>query len=76
MPNDSDEYYRTVYVLEVLSDRTILNLPLSVVVHEMTDGDFSGAYETSEMRVSKKMMSQLLIEQGSYPVFLFGDEKE
>ncbi len=74
--DDSDKYYRTVYILEILSDQTILDLPLSVVVHEITHGDFSGNYEVSEMRVTKKMMREMLVAQGSDPEFLLGDEEE
>ena len=64
-------YFRTLYTLEVLSDREISNLDMEQIAYEIRDGDCSGAFKFVEQKeVSADEMAKLLFAQGSDPDFL------
>lgn len=75
-PGQQTNLYRTVYTIEILSDQRVIGWPLATIIHEMYHGDVSGRYSYSEIQVSREFMRQLLIDQGSDPEFLLGEDEE
>lgn len=67
-------FYKTTYTVTVLSDR-VPEEDLQVVAREAVQGDYSWSYEiTCQKEVTPEEMAELLIEQGSEPSFLLGDD--
>jgi hypothetical protein len=70
--------YRTLIVIEVLSDREFTlgsDIDLEGVVREIEGGDFSGLVEEIDTReISHVDMSRLLEHQESDPEFLLGEK--
>lgn len=65
------KFYRTVFVIEVLSEDQIPpHIELETVANEIGRGGWSGEFyvKTTE-EVSGKKMAKMLIEQGSDPSF-------
>lgn len=70
-------FHKTVISIEILSDGPYVAESLEKIYHDITDGDCSGVWnviETAELTRSE--MSDALIEQGSDPEFLFGDDED
>lgn len=72
------KYYRTVFVVEVLSTCENMNdLSLSEISNEITFGEASGSVEVSyHKEISEKEMRKKLLEQGSDPEFLIPNEED
>lgn len=72
------KFYRTQIIFEVLSDEPIPDeLGLDGVLYECNEGGWSGqttGWHSEE--VSRELMSDLLIAQGSDPEFLLGEEAD
>lgn len=78
MPEISKEatmkYYKTIVVVEVLSNEPLQNPSLYEIAREIRSGGWSGNYEIgASEEVSKEKMAELLIAQGSDPAFLIQD---
>jgi hypothetical protein len=71
-------YYKTTIVFEVLTDEPLPDeLSLGDIVNETIHGGASGEVkECKTEEVSREAMAQLLIDQGSDPEFLLGDDEE
>jgi hypothetical protein len=66
--------YRTLILVEVLSDTPVADWDLVDVAREMTDGDLSGVTEVVDSReISRRSMAAALRRQGSDPEFLLGE---
>jgi hypothetical protein len=63
-------FYRTLVVVEVLGESEINFDTLEQLHHAITDGDFSGSWDTSCLEVTENQMADLLEAQGSDPGFL------
>jgi len=73
--SETTELYRTVFVVEVLSNEPLNHLNLNEVAYEICEGDASGRHEVLDHRkISKEDMTKLLLEQRSDPSFLIVDE--
>lgn len=78
----AEQYYRNVYVVEVLSDEPIPDSlaweNLGNIEHEITFGGSSGQVKrtVTNEEVSREKMAELLQAQGSDPEFLLGDEDD
>lgn len=71
------ELYRTVFVVEVLSNEPRDDWSLKEIAHDIVSGDSSGIYEVLDSReISKKDMAEALQRQGSDPEFLLGEEED
>jgi hypothetical protein len=71
----TEKLYRTVFEVEVLSDRPVNDRGLRDIAEDIVDGDLSGVVQVkSAEEVSRAQMSQLLLSQGSDPEFLLGDD--
>ena len=74
-PQENSGKYRTLIVVEVLSDKPVSDWSLSEIAHEIVDGESSGCVEVKDAReISNHDMYDLLNEQGSDPEFLLGEE--
>jgi len=72
---EGSEVYRTIFIVEVLSDKPVADLDLADIAHEINEGDSSGRVEVRDSReVSKHDMAKLLDHQGSDPSFILGDD--
>lgn len=73
---DERKFYQTVVTYEVLSDEPLGSVSLKDIDYMCTEGHCSGRFiETKEFQVSKEVMSKLLVDQGSDPEFLLGEEE-
>jgi len=71
------KYYRTLFQLEVLSDRPSTDYSISEIAHEGVEGDFSvKTIVMSVDEVNKEQMAELLIAQGSDPEFLIQEDDD
>lgn len=69
------ELYRTLFTIEVLSDRLVNDLSLKQIAEEIDTGDCSGKVEcVKSERVSAQIMARSLQAQGSDPSFLLGED--
>jgi hypothetical protein len=72
------KFYRTQITFEVLSDEPVSSgLSLGGVLYECNEGGWSGqttSWHSEE--VSRELMADLLIAQGSDPEFLLGEEDD
>ena len=67
--------YRTVFVVEVLSDGPIEDIDLADLADEVTVGGSSGSFGVLHAaEVSRADMANYLQAQGSDPQFLLGDD--
>lgn len=67
--------YRTVIVVEVLSDKPMTDFTLEEMAREIDTGDSSGRWEVLDAReVGRRDAYRLLAEQHSDPEFLLGDD--
>jgi len=67
--------YRTLFVVEVLSNTPVANYDLRDIAYEISEGDCSGRVAVLDDReVDKKDMTKLLQSQGSDPSFLIYEE--
>lgn len=72
----TSKLYRRIIKLEILSDRPIDTDDLAALAYEVTQGDASGSIlSDATEEVTPELMRVLLIEQGSDPAFLLGDEE-
>ncbi len=74
MSDDTEKYYRTVIVLEVLSKGSIVEMETYDIVKECGNGSFSGdTLSADEHEVSEDQIATLLEVQRSSPSFLLGE---
>ncbi len=67
--------YRTVFKIEVLSDRPTEDLDIQEIAANIVDGDFSGEVSVDTVeKLSKRAMAKALQNQGSDLEFLLGDD--
>ena len=69
-------FYRTVIILEVLSEEPVGNASMSTIAHNVSEGDWSGFYRTNiqDKELNGKETATSLINQGSDPEFFMLDE--
>ncbi len=72
-----DKFWRTVIKVEVLSagptPPRFSNL--AQVHHAITTGDCSGDFDSEQEEVTRGAMRDLLVNQGSDPSFLLGEDE-
>ena len=67
--------HRTVFRLEVLSDRPAAEMALADLAYEIERGDFSGFVQLlSTAEITQREMALALVTQGSDPDFLLGED--
>lgn len=73
---NTKKYYKTVIQMEVLSEEPIGDADMQTILHQTTDGDWSGKNTTivQDEALSGKQMADALREQGSDPEFFQLDE--
>ena len=74
----TQNFYKTVFSIEVLSDEPLYEpLSLTDIHYLITEGPCSGRFlDTAQEVVTRERMEKLLIQQGSDPEFLLGDDVE
>lgn len=69
------KFYRSVFKIEVLSERPLPPLSLEQIAYEITEGESSGDLVREKLEVvDAKKMAKLLMKQGSDPGFFQLDE--
>lgn len=72
----SEKLYKTLFSVEVLSDRDPSDLELSDLHYMITDGDASGRVRVAKQEIlTPRQMALALQAQNSDPSFLLGEEE-
>lgn len=76
MANEPRKYFKTTVTVEILSaDESVEDLTMEELAREIKDGDCSGMMVGAVVKeLSKEEMAKELLEQGSDPEFLLGED--